>query len=127
MNMIFLSNKEKEAEIHTKVQYVLAFTEFVSHRVSNASSRYLQKKSVSCIMALMSHFTMKGQDFTFQQDVHFSLFRFFSLYVLSSTMIFFLFNWLVSSSLFFLRAFPYLKRKRNVVLLGISPFSSSPM
>lgn len=28
---------------------------------------------------------------------------------------------------FFLRAFPYLKRKRNVVLPGISSFSSSPM
>lgn len=41
-------------------------------------------------------------------------------------MIFFLFNWLVSSSFFFLRVFPYLKRKRNVVLLGISPFSSFP-
>lgn len=37
---------------------------------------------------------MKGQDFA-----HFSLFRFFSLYVLSFTMIF-LFNWLVSSSFF---------------------------
>lgn len=44
-------------------------------------------------------------------------------------MIFFLFNWLVSSSFFSygLTTFPYLKRKRNVVLFGISPFSSSPM
>lgn len=46
------------------------------------------------MVALMSHFPMKGQDFA-----HFSLFRFFSLYVLSFTMIF-LFNWLVSPSFF---------------------------
>lgn len=46
------------------------------------------------MVALMSHFPMKEQDFT-----HFSFFHFFSLYVLSFTMIF-LFNWLVCSSFF---------------------------
>ena len=52
------------------MQYAL--TEFVFHCISNASPHYLQK-SISCMVALMSHFPMKGQDF-----VHFSLFRFFS-------------------------------------------------
>lgn len=43
------------------------------------------------MVALMSHFPMKGQSFA-----RFSLFRFFSLYCLFFAMIFFLFNWLVS-------------------------------
>lgn len=93
--MIFLPSKEKGVDVHsTKVQYAFAFTQFVSYCVSNASPHYLQEKSVSCMVALMSHFPIKEQDFTFL------FFRFFSLYVLSFTMIFFLFNWLVSSSFF---------------------------
>lgn len=53
----------------------------------------------------MSHFPMKEQTFT-----HFSLFHFFSLYVLSFTMIFFLFNWLLLF-LFFLRDLPLSEKK----------------
>lgn len=86
------AGKEKEAEIHTVQKCsMLLLTEFVSHCVSNASPHCLRKRSVSCMVALMSHFPMKEQDFA-----HLSFFRFFSLYVLSFTMIFFLFNWLVS-------------------------------
>lgn len=96
MNMFFLLSKEKAAEIHTVQKCsMLLRSQSLSHCVSNVSPHCLQKKSVSCMVALMSHFPMKEQDL-----VHFSLFRFFSLYVLSFTMIFFLFNWLVSSSFF---------------------------
>lgn len=47
------------------MQYALALTEFVSHCISNASPYCLQKKSVSCMVALMSHFLMKEQDFAY--------------------------------------------------------------
>lgn len=53
----------------TKVQYALALAEFVSHCVSNASPDYLRKKGVPYMVALMSHFPMKEQDFA-----HFFLF-----------------------------------------------------
>lgn len=105
----------------TKVQYALTLTEFVFHCLPNAP-RCPKKKGVSCMETLMSHFPMKGQNFA-----HFFSFYFFSMHVLPFTMIFFLFNWLVSS--FFLTdppPLPYLKRKRNAVLPDISPFSSFP-
>lgn len=69
----------------------------LSLSISNASPHYRQKKRISCMVTLMSHFPRKGQDFA-----HFSLFRFFSLYVLPFTIVSFLFNWLVLFFLFFL-------------------------
>lgn len=83
----------------TKVQYALTLTEFVFHCLPNASPHCPKKKGVSCMETLMSHFPMKGQNFA-----HLFFFYFFSLHVLPFTMIFFLFNWLVSS--FFLTGSP---------------------
>lgn len=77
---------------------MLLRSEFVFHCHLNASPCCLQEKNVSCMVPLMLHFPMKGQDFARSFLFSFLL----SLYVSSFfTMIFFLFNWLVSFCFFF--------------------------
>lgn len=84
----------------TKVQYALTLTEFVSRCLPNASLRRRRKRSSSHggFNVTLSY----ERDRTSHAS---SLFRFFSLYCLSFTMIFFLFNWLVLSPFSFFFSF----------------------
>lgn len=93
---IWTREKQQKYRQHKSAVCSYAHTEFVFHCLPNASSpRCLEKKSVSCMATLMSHFPMKGQNFA-----RFFFFDFFSMYILSFTMIFVLFNWPVFSSVF---------------------------
>lgn len=71
-DFFYLVKKKKQKYTQYKSAVcLLLLTEFVSHCVSNASPHCLRKRSVSCMVALTSHFPMKEQDFA-----HLSYFSF---------------------------------------------------
>lgn len=105
--------------------------EFVFHCLLNASLRCLEKKSVSCMATLMSHFPMKGQNtssftrfffflFFFQCNVSFPS-QWSSFFSIGSSLL------LLRPLFFFLTGLPLSEKKtQRAILLDISPFSSFP-